>query len=138
MALMDGLSSRSRPEENKALVMITLCVSDFIGGIRRTFGRWRQCSSLDGVRLQAPVKHVVPQLHHAVLPPGYKTLHRRHQMSLNGETSPTSQFSFSLNTSDTVEVLFALEISTLLVQLLDEMTSPCPGSTWKTRDHHGP
>ena len=39
-----------------------------------TFGPRGQRGSLDGVRLQAALEHVVPQLHHAVLTPRHKTL----------------------------------------------------------------
>lgn len=43
-----------------------------------TFGGGRECRPLDGVGLEAAVKHVVPQRHHAILPPRHKTLSQRH------------------------------------------------------------
>lgn len=40
----------------------------------QTFRRRGQGGSLDGVRLQTPFEHVVPELHDAVLSPGHKAL----------------------------------------------------------------
>lgn len=51
-----------------------------------TFGRRRQSGSLDGVRLQTSLKHVIPQLHDAVLPPRHETLDSERNTGNNRHT----------------------------------------------------
>ena len=103
MARMDGLSSSSSPGEhptdrrsytNGPQMAAHDQQQDFQrrnteSGLKGcdtpgccTFGARRQRCSLDGVGLQAPLKHVVPEFHHAILPSSHKAL-RSHNTQVN-------------------------------------------------------
>lgn len=77
MALMDGLSSSSKPDrepkKKKKSSQRQKRQNQLEAGVQTLGGR-RQRSSLYGVRLQTSLKHVVPQLHNAIFPPRHKPL----------------------------------------------------------------